>query len=327
MTAGRRTRRLRTAVRSAVAALGTTADRRIPALHAALTRGLTVFIFHDITATPSEFQLTSQTFTRPEAFREQVAWMRERFTLVDPLQLPRLGGTGQFPANAAMITFDDAWAGVFRVALPLLREQEIGALCFLNMGTVDGDPDLAVVRRYEAVVPPRSGARLGGSIDLNTGARALAEIGGAYRDDAAFRSYQGAIATLDDLRIASSYGNVWFGSHLYHHWDVRTISKDVYEDSYRRNEAALAQFPNRVPAFAPPHGYAHPDAVGDGSVPVRCGARAIFTGVNTQNRAADARHLDRISFPTGTSDAPEWWFTTHNRRVLGPLARLGTTSG
>ena len=249
MTAGRQTRRLRTTVRRAVAAFGLTADRRLPALRGALTRGLTVFIFHDITATPSEFQLTSQTFTRPEAFREQVGWIRERFTLVDPLQLPRLGGTGQLPANAAMITFDDVWAGVFHVGLPFLREQHIGVLCFLNMGTLEGDPDLAVVRRYERAAPPRSGLRLGGSIDVSTGARVLAEIGGSYRDDAAFRSYQGAIATLDDVTTASSYGNVWFGSHLYHHWDVRTISNDLYKDSYRRNEAALAQFPNRVPAF------------------------------------------------------------------------------
>jgi hypothetical protein len=310
-------------MRQGLARTGALADGRIAPLRAYLTGGLTIFIFHDITGDPSDFQVASQTFTGPDEFREQAAWIRHRFTVIEPRQLRQLGGHGTLPPNAALITFDDAWAGSFRLGTAILGEQGLSALCFVNMGTVAGDPDLAAVRRYEHRTASTTRPILNGPIARKDRSTVLAQIRDTYRDEPSFLSYQGATATLDDLAQAAGHGNVWFGSHLYHHWDLRVTADDLYEDSYVENEAALAAFPNRLSAFATPHGYASHHAVGPRSVPARCGARLIFTGTGDQNRVAGGTVLDRITFPTGRVPADEWWFVTHHRRAFGKrFARL-----
>jgi peptidoglycan/xylan/chitin deacetylase (PgdA/CDA1 family) len=305
----------RSAVRRGVTAVGSRADERVPGFRAYLTRGLSVFIFHDITSRPSRFQCAGRTFTTPDTFRRQIAWIGDRFDIVSPQRLRRLGGNGALPRRAAMITFDDSWAGVFRRGLPILREQDIPSVCFLNMGTVAGDPDLAAVRRYEGRSPSDARSSAAGPIDRRAAAHLLAYVRSRYGADAEFRAYQGATATYEDLTNAAAKGNVWFGSHLYHHWEVRAVAADVYEESFRENASALAEFSNTVPAFAVPRGYR-----GDIAVPARLGARVVFTGTGSQNRTGDQFVLDRIIFPPEPSHPREWWYAAHRRRILGRLA-------
>jgi len=304
-------------VRKLVTGIAPRAETLIPAWRSVLTRGLTVFIFHEITASPSAFQTTFNSYTSPEVFRRQLAWISRRFTVVDPLQLRQLGGDGKLPPNAALITFDDAWAGVFRVGLPILREYQMPGLCFLNMGTVDGAPDLAALRKYEGATSRFVGSGTQRPLDAETGRRILTEIREKFADDAAFRAYQGPTATRDDLALAAGAGNVWFGSHLYHHWDLRLISVELYEQSFTQNANALSAYSNHLPAFATPHGYAGNQGADPFSVPTRHGARVIFTGTGTQNGVTDSRILDRVWFPQEPASSREWWYATHRRRALG----------
>jgi peptidoglycan/xylan/chitin deacetylase (PgdA/CDA1 family) len=289
----------------------------LPRWRNALTSGLTIFIFHEITDSPSEFHRSCATYTSPKVFSEQIAWIAERFTIIEPLRLRQFGGSGELPPSAAMITFDDAWAGVFRVGLPILRERGIPALCFLNMATVAGDPDLGAVRAYEISRPELGSRLLASPIDPADGEVAVARIRARYGVDAAFLEYQGPTANDDDLTRASHGSAVWFGSHLYHHWDIRSIGLELYVRSFTENESALAKLPNSLPAFATPHGYAGGDGGDPFSIPARHGASAIFTGTGNQNACADGMVLDRLFFPVEPSTSNEWWYATHRRRVLG----------
>jgi peptidoglycan/xylan/chitin deacetylase (PgdA/CDA1 family) len=320
MTRAERTPLARRAGRMAVGVIGSRAERVLPAWRAALTRGLTVFVFHDVTASPSAFQRAGNSYTSPECFEHQIAWIAERFTLVVPSRLRLLGGSGGLPSNAAMITFDDAWAGVFRTAIPILRARDIPALCFLNMGTIAGDPDLAAVRRYERARAPEEKPTLAGHLDLAAGARAVAEVADRYGSDPAFREYEGTIATEGDLAQVAHGGDVWFGSHLYHHWDLATISDDLYEDSLRRNLDALARYANSLPAFATPYGSADDHRADAFALPLRTGARMVFTGTGNQNRDPDSAILDRVWFTPEPTTRKDWWYATHRRRIIGSYA-------
>lgn len=307
----------RTAVRKLVTEIGPRVDGVIPAWRSVLTRGLTVFIFHEITSTPSAFQMTLNVYTSAELFRRQLAWIGRRFTVVDPPRLRQLGGDGELPPNAALITFDDAWAGVFRVGLPILREYRMPALCFLNMGTVDGAPDLAAVWAYERTTPRLGGSATQRRLDAQAGSRIVIELTEKYAGDGAFRAYQGPTATPIDLAVAADSGHVWFGSHLYNHWDVRAISVELYEQSFTQNRDALSTYPNNLAAFATPHGYAGGQEADPFSVPAEHGARVIFTGIGNQNRVIDSLVLDRVSLPPESASGREWWYATHRRRALG----------
>jgi peptidoglycan/xylan/chitin deacetylase (PgdA/CDA1 family) len=307
-------------MRTAVRAAGSRADELLPRWRSRLTGGLTVFMFHDVTASPSPFQRASGMFTSPGVFRQQLAWIGERFTPIAPSELRRLGGSGELPTNAALVTFDDAWAGVFRTAIPILVEQGIPCLCFLNMGTVAGDPDLAVVRRYEQRLPAER-RLLAGRIDEPGAAAILDEIRERYVSDPQFTAYQGPTATRGDLLTAAALGSAWFGSHLYHHWDLQSITGDLLARSLADNRDALAAFPNTVPAFATPNGAVGESIEATVARAEAAGARVVFVGTSEQNHSADSPVINRLTFPTEPCGRREWWYATHRRRALGIDAR------
>jgi peptidoglycan/xylan/chitin deacetylase (PgdA/CDA1 family) len=310
-------RRGRAVVRRAAASLGLRADRRSAAIRRSLTNGLTVFVFHEITDSPSEFQLVAQGYTPPAQFERQIGWIGERFQFIPPSALPQLGGTSPLPQNAALITFDDAWAGVFSVGLPLLHSLGVPALCFLNMATITGMPDLGAVRRYELREGSSAGPKFGQPVDARTAPAVLEQVKAAYGENPDFVAYQGAIARLQELETAAREYSVWFGSHLYHHWDIASISERLFVSSLEDNARALARFDNALAVFATPYGRPLSEArVRE----ARAFARVIFTATGTQNADVSGIVLDRLMLAPEPSGPSEWWWSTHRKRLFGPLA-------
>jgi peptidoglycan/xylan/chitin deacetylase (PgdA/CDA1 family) len=318
----------RAAVRGGIAALGPPLERLVPPVRAWLARGLTVFIFHEVTSVPSLFHRTANTYTSPDVFLRQLSWITARFTVIEPARLRALGGSGELPHNAALLTFDDCWAGTFRVAVPLLQQLALPALCFLNMGTIRGDPDLVAVRAYElhqaAPHPnhifPGEAEAPGVQINVDHGDELVSRARKRYGSDQAFLTYQGPTATESDLRKAERSGSISFGSHLYHHWDVRDVADDLYEAALVRNSRALAEFSHSLRAFAIPHGYAGQGERDPFTVPFRLGTRVIFTGSGYQNNDPGRQVLDRAFFPAEPSPIRYWWYATHRKRLLGRRA-------
>ncbi len=313
----RRAAPARAAVRRTVTAIGARADEHIAGVKPALTRGLTVFVFHEITDTPSAFQRLSAGFVSTEAFRREIEWIGERFVFIAPSEIPALGGRAPLPSRAALITFDDAWAGVFEVGREILRANRVPALCFVNMATVDGTPDLSAVRRYERLTLPGATSRLDQRLDSASAARVLAEINEAYRDDHRFRAFQGPTATEHALAAAVEGGLTWLGSHLFHHWNLNSITLDVFKHSQLANERALARCDRVLPTLATPYGLTDRAAI---DCAFELGVELVFVATGRQNRDPLARVLDRVEIEPNSYDRREWWYSTHRRRVLGRLA-------
>jgi peptidoglycan/xylan/chitin deacetylase (PgdA/CDA1 family) len=311
-------RATRRVMRRGFRSVGWRADARVPKLRAFLARGLTIFLFHEVTDSPSPMQQEFGIFTPVDLFTEQISWLRERFTVVKPTDLRQFGAERPLPDNAALVTFDDSWQGIFRVALPLLEEMGVPSISFLNMGTIRGDPELPAVRAYEELRVPPSQQVLATPVDEDRGARILAGIRERYAESAEFRNYQGPTVTPSELaEVASSSSFAWFGSHLYHHWDIRDITADLYERSLRENLEALAPYPNVLPVFATPYGYS---GAGDDkalSIPHQLGYRVVMTVTGRQNPDPDAYVLDRLPLPISSSTASDWWHASHRLRLLG----------
>jgi peptidoglycan/xylan/chitin deacetylase (PgdA/CDA1 family) len=298
--------------------IGACADDRSPKLRAYLTRGLTVFVFHEVTDTPSEFQYGSRGYVSSQVLRRQIKWIGERFEFIAPTELARLGGTGMLPARAALVTFDDAWEGVFSLGIPLLESLGIPALCFLNMATVAGAPDLAAVRRYERLHPPREGPRLDRGVSANTAEDVLREIIETYADDPDYARFQGHTATAEHLAAAASSSSaVWFGSHLFHHWDMRRIGVEVLAESVRANARALAAYRNSLPALATPFGVRRDI---DAALFEELEISVVFTATGGQNQDESAYLIDRLALAPEPSTSAEWWYSTHRRKLFGSLA-------
>lgn len=313
--------RTRSLGRASGVAIGPSLDRRFGRLRSHLLRGLTVFAFHEVTDEPSEFLRRRQIFTTPAVFERQIRWIRDRFDVISPTWLPQLGGEGELPTNAALITVDDAWAGAFRIGVPILESLSVPALYFINTATVEGAPDLGAVRAYERLHPPVGGPRLARKHTLATAQVILHEIAARYQTDPAFTSFQGATATAEDLAPAAGTGSVWFGLHLHHHWDLDLVDRELLEASLQDNARAIGLYGNALPAFASPYGRLAPLLL---PVAHAHGVTAVFGVGGKQNGSAAAPLINRITLPDEVDVPPvpaQWWYATHRRRMFGRLAR------
>jgi peptidoglycan/xylan/chitin deacetylase (PgdA/CDA1 family) len=295
--------------------VGVQVDRRSAAVRTWLTRGLTVVVYHEITDTPSPFQRVSGGFVTPAVFERQIRWMGERFEFIAPTDLPHLSGQTELPRNAALLTFDDAWPGVFRTALPILRSLEVPAIYFLNMATVHGAPDLAAVRRYERLTRPEKTSTLDRYLDINAAAPVLAEIDETYRENPEFLRFQGATAILSDLELTIvPEPQMWLGSHLFHHWEPSRVASELFADSAQANRRALAAFPNALGLLATPYG---DDIEWTAARSRALGASALLIATGGQNDSPSAPVLDRLELERGPSGPRDWWWSAHRRRLFG----------
>jgi peptidoglycan/xylan/chitin deacetylase (PgdA/CDA1 family) len=182
---------------------------------------------------------------------------------------------------------------------------------------VDGMPDLSAVRMHERSRPPEGGPRLARHIGAGEADAVLAAIAADYQADEDFRSFQGATATREDLRAAVERAGVWFGSHLYHHWDLYRIDDDLFAHSLRSNAEALSSYPNALPTLATPYGHEVDRLSG---VAAEFDIPLVFVATGAQNRDTRASILDRVALEPEPSGHQEWWYATHRRRLFGGLA-------
>jgi peptidoglycan/xylan/chitin deacetylase (PgdA/CDA1 family) len=87
--------------------------------------GLRIICYHGI-AVAEEYKYRSRLFVRKELFRRRIEYLRRKRYPILPLgeSLETLA-QGRLPACATVITMDDAWEGVYSVALPIIKELAI----------------------------------------------------------------------------------------------------------------------------------------------------------------------------------------------------------
>jgi len=116
----------------------------------ALTRrGVRVLCYHGISL-GDEHRFRGRLFMRPETFAARMRWLeREGYPVLSLREAVAGLDQGGLPANATVITFDDAWYGVFVHALPLLRELGFPATLYATTQYSEGQvPVFNVTVRY-----------------------------------------------------------------------------------------------------------------------------------------------------------------------------------
>ena len=74
----------RSVLNRGVSALGPSVDQACPRWRARLTRGFTVFMFHEVTDAPSPFHRQHGSYLTEDGFRKRLEWISRRFTVVTP---------------------------------------------------------------------------------------------------------------------------------------------------------------------------------------------------------------------------------------------------
>ena len=264
-------------------------------------KGLTVFVFHDVTSRPSLFSQDLGMATDPELFRHQLKWIKRDFAVINPRDL----GNEGLPPRPAILTFDDGFADFRSTALPILEEFEMPAVVFLNMDVSEGSPNAVALRTWKS--PDSSNPNLWQKSTPHGYRQKLGEIATLEMKGDLLR-YQGDYLGPVDLKALQDHPLVSIANHLDNHWSVPDLDPSEFERALLDNQQRLEAFENSL------RWYAHPHGIGTATTHHRAGELGftrVFTGGGKLNPNPSSPVLDRIDIDRtiGSRIAFRWRLT------------------
>lgn len=281
----------------------------------AFSRSLTIFVFHDISNQPSQFAKEYGLCIPLETFRMQCKWIKLHFNVVHPADLNR--GL-VLPKNAAIISFDDGFLGSFENGLTILEELKLPSILFLNMGSIiNKTPLLSAAACYlNRSVPEFSSyakrTQLKPPFHLTLSPSRLSQFMDNFAsfDLQAVSQYQGSFADFEIVRKWSINPLVTYGNHLYEHWNSVALTKEEFQDQYKKNENILLNFKNWLNFFAFTNGQPFSCFTNEHlNILKELGAVKVFSslgGVNENYR--NDYLLGRISLGPNDNSSNRLWF-------------------
>ncbi|MCX6237745.1 MAG: polysaccharide deacetylase family protein [Bacteroidia bacterium] len=284
-----------------------------PRLRRSLTSGLTVFVFHDITETPSRFEKEYGISASIDTFTRQISWISNNFDIIHPESL--IKGTN-LPKRSAMITFDDGFLGTFNNGLNILEKLKIPSIIFLNMqAIIEQRPILSAVACYlDRYVPEFShfaksqGILRPFLLTLTPKILCLFEERYGYTNLNEVLDYQGPFADLEIVKKWDNHNNVVYGNHLFEHWNTIALSICEFEEQYNKNKVALSQLKNSLNLFAFPNG--HPGSCFSRKhveLLTHLGVQRVFYSSGGLNPDASKYLLNRISLSEPYNEDHLWF--------------------
>lgn len=287
--------------------------RSVPVVRRVYKNGLTIFLYHDVTDTPSRFAEEFGLAVPKKLFALQISWITKNFNVIHPLAL--LKGE-PLPEDAALITFDDGFHGTFANGLEHLENNRIPSVVFLNMQPIiEQKPIVSAIACYRERYMPEykrfiRTAGMSGPFHLTCTPELLDQMNDQFggTDLAAINEYQGRFADFELVRRYAKSGMTIYGNHLYEHWNSIALTPVQFAEQYNRNKIALAEFKNSAEMFAFPNGQpgrcftkTHIDHL------LRLGSKRVFSGVGGINRIPNNYLLGRMTLNARDNSEDIFW--------------------
>lgn len=265
---------------------------------------LTIFLYHDVTDNPSNFSKKYNLNVPPEVFDIQLDFIKEHYQVISPEQLK----SGDYSGPAALITFDDGLPSYFEEAVPILSSKDMPSIVFLNMGPVNGDIFWSGLVTYLCEYSVEFRAFLlkknQHSSDKNLFllctpniVNEFLSINNSEEILSQAKLYYGRFSTIDHCNeMRSKVGQVYFGSHLYNHYNAKMLSEPELLENLQRNHVCLSSFPNYIDFFSYPFG--HPKTCFNSitnNIVSKFGYTKIFSAYNIINSSSNNKILNRLS--------------------------------
>jgi len=278
---------------------------------------VTVFLFHDVSSQPSQFSNEYKLNVSPETFSTHLRWISEKYHLISPIQLK----AGRYQSPAALITFDDGFPGYFENAVPILEEFGFPSVIFLNMSPILGGTFWSGLVTYLCDKTPNFRQFLADHLGTVSSTQAYLQCTPSIVEDfletedrefhlSAAREFYGKFAERKHLEsMAQHVGSVYFGNHLFNHYNAVNLTFDELQKAFTSNQKKLKEFPNFVDFFSYPFGQpgtCYNDAT-DCEIN-RLGPSFIFNAYPLPNRSRGSKFLNRISMNEGLISKNHFYF-------------------
>jgi len=292
-----------------------------------LKQNLSIFLYHDVNDDPSEFGAEFNLTVSNKLFQKQVSWIMSKYSIISPLDLLE---NRPLPPNPALITFDDGFAGAFENGIKYLDQEGLPSLVFLNMGNIlNNTPMISSIAAYlekngEAHEELFQSIGLQKPFHLNLTPAMLFKLEQSISDlnMDEILNYQGGMATIEILMKWVNCKNVFFGNHLYEHWNSASLDSAEFKFQFEENRRALSHFKNSIDFFSFPNG--QPDLCFSNShieALHHFGCKKIFFSSGGTNPMDRAFILNRIDMTTYEHNTFKMFFRVAMTKVIYKLPR------
>ncbi len=216
---------------------------------------ITIFLFHEISDNPSEFQKKNNIYHTKSEFNSILVWIKKNFNVVSPLDI------NKDINNKALITFDDGYLGAFTNAIPILENHQMPSIHFLNMRPIiKKEPNIVSKVQYLCLKNKEFKNEL---LKINIIKDEIYQVTPSIYENCTRNisidknkiiSYQGELVTEDLLCKYTNNNLVFLGNHLYDHWNIINLNENEIKDFYFRNYEYLKKYNNFINYFSFTHG-------------------------------------------------------------------------
>ena len=213
-------------------------------------------LFHEVSDDPSRFHFNNNLNVTKQNFYNQLIFLKNNFNIISPLDLI----SKKFNTPAALITFDDGAKGFFNNAKPILEDLKIPCIHFLNMEPILGGLNINGLVSYLLDVDKKI-FNYFNTKNINTRNITYNKII-KYLDNFDKSSiinkaneYHGPWASMEDLEKCNNSNLIFFGNHLFNHYNCLNLEKNELIFQFNENKKHLDKLKNSINFFSYPYGH------------------------------------------------------------------------
>jgi len=231
-----------------------------------ISKGLTSFVFHDVTDTPSPHSLLTKTYTKEELFRTQIKWISKNFKVLNAQEL-----SDRSLKSGSIITFDDGYKSAILFASRHLQTLNLHSFHFINPAVTKGGVNSTALVHF---VAQKNGEKLkwenSNPSYLRNEISKLTSLEKIQLND-----FSGPYANRNEIINSVKSRYVTIGNHGNNHWFLNSISKKELMAEMQDSSEFLREVPHFKRLFSTPHALAREDSL---EAIAQAGYEIIFSG-------------------------------------------------
>ena len=205
---------------------------------------LIILLYHSISNKPSAFHDQHNLNVTEENFRKQIVFFKKHYNVISPLDLLN----SNYKKPAVLFSFDDGIENYFSNALPIMEEFKVPSIHFLNMAPIEGEFFFAGLCEFlynKKILNKNSLFSKNEDVkDYIKDKKLLNDV----------KKYHGHFVTINKLKNFENNPLVFFGNHMYNHYNLITLNKEEIKLNIKLNDLKLKKFRNYLPFFSYPFG-------------------------------------------------------------------------
>jgi len=221
-----------------------------------------IFLFHDVTNNPSSYSEENKINMNIKNFKKIIKHIDNNYEIISPALLQNNSHIKN--KHYALITFDDGYKSYIKDVVPILKKKKIPSLIFLNAQvSIYNKENVSAIIDYfskdEECQNYMNRKKINKPYFLNFDIKKMKNFLREYhkkykKEKNKIFEFQGKYLNEKDLKKLDKQNLVYYGNHLFNHWNIINLKKNEIQNQYTKNKKSLEKYKSFCNFFAIPNG-------------------------------------------------------------------------